>query len=184
MQKAAPEVLAAGKPADAERWSALVFNSPTPEVYYLPNYAWASSKIEHSEPVAFVGGRDSCRFLAPLLIRSISTVANGSRVDWTDACSPYGYGGLLRLSGDQTTDARDLRCFFDDLYEWCSMRDVVCCVLRLHPLNEAGEWFLRQNEWPNLHSIPLRGATTAIDVENWDALTIGLSGCEKTVVRI
>jgi len=168
MSKNAVELLAATNPGDAERWRAMVFDSPTPDVYYLPAYAWASSKIEQSEPVAFVGGSDSGRFLAPLLIRRLSALVNGSRVGWTDACSPYGYGGLLRLSGDQTTDARDLRCFFDDLYEWCSMRDVVCCVLRLHPLMKQEEWFLPTEEWPNLHSIPLRGATTAIDVENWD----------------
>jgi hypothetical protein len=158
------ETLAACNSADAERWRAIVLDSPTPDVYYLPAYAWASSKIAPSEPVAFVGGRDSCRFLAPLLIRSMSTEVNGSKVDWTDACSPYGYGGLLPLS-DNRSDAQDLSSFFDELHDWCSSREVVCCVLRLHPLIEQLEWFQSERQNLNLH---LRGSTVAINLETWD----------------
>ncbi|MGC1296017.1 MAG: GNAT family N-acetyltransferase [Alloacidobacterium sp.] len=168
MQKAALEMLVAANPADSERWNTLVSDSPMPDVYYLPAYARASSEIEHSEPVAIVAGQESCRFLAPLLIRPMSCFVNGSRIDWTDACSPYGYGGLLPLSTTQPPDARDLDRFLGDLHDWCSERGVVCCVLRLHPLMRQEEWFTPTEQWEKLLRIQLRGSTTAIDLENWD----------------
>jgi hypothetical protein len=168
MQETTLEVLTASNPADAERWDTLVNHSPTPDAYYLPAYAWATSEIEHSEPVAIVAGTDSYKFLAPLLVRRKSAVVNGSRIVWSDACSPYGYGGLLRLSGRELTNAQDLRCFFDELRRWCSARDVACCVLRLHPLMRQEEWFSPEDLRRNLLRMELRGTTTGIDIENWD----------------
>src|SRR5271166_1236093 len=162
------EVLTGANPSDTERWNTLVNNSPTPDAYYLPAYAWATSAIEHSEPVAIVAGTDSYKFLAPLLVRRMSAVVNGSRIDWRDACSPYGYGGLLHLSAPERTDVRDLRCFFDELHSWCSARDVACCVLRLHPLMRQEEWFAPDELKRNLLRMEFRGTTTAIDIENWD----------------
>jgi|SRR5271165_6213185 len=179
MQKTALEILDAANPADSERWGTLVSNSPMPDVYYLPAYARASSEIEQSEPVALVGGTDSSRFLAPLLIRRMSAVVSGSRVDWTDASSPYGYGGLLPLSSCQPTDMRDLRCFLDDLNDWCSARDVACCVLRLHPLTRQEEWFAREEQSQTFLRRRFRGSTTAIDLENWDDVRDRPSGMKK-----
>jgi len=134
----------------------------------LPAYARASSEIEQSEPVALFGGPDSCKFLAPLLIRRMSAVVNGSRIDWTDACSPYGYGGLLPLASCQPTDLRDLRCFLDDLNAWCSAHDVACCVLRLHPLMRQEKWFEPEKQRQKLLTMRFRGSTTAIDINDWD----------------
>ncbi len=166
IQENAVETLAAANPTDAERWSTLVSNSPTPDVYYLPAYVEAASKIEHAEPVAIVAGADSGKFLAPLLLRRMSAVVNNSKVDWTDASSPYGYGGLLRLSSNNPTGRRELRCFFDELRRWCSDRDVVCCVLRLHPLFQQEEWFAPEEQ--KVLGMRFRGTTIAIDLENWD----------------
>jgi len=168
MPRTAPEMLLAANPADSERWSTLVSASPMDDVYYSPAYARATSILEHSEPVAIVAGPDSCKFLAPLLLRRMSAVVNGSKIDWTDASSPYGYGGLLNLSGSESPDPRDLVCFLDDLHDWCTASDVVCCVLRLHPLMRQEEWFLPGEPWPELVRIRSRGPTTAIDIENWD----------------
>lgn len=164
MQKAAIEELVAARPAEAERWEALAAGSPTPDVYYLPEYALAASEIEHAETVAVVAGADLCRLLAPLLIRSMSAEDNGSNVQWTDACSPYGYGGLLSLSGHQPS-RDDLRLFFDGLRGWCSERRIVCCVVRLHPLMRQEEWFSSGEQALRLR---VRGTTTAIDLNEWD----------------
>lgn len=164
MSETGLELLDAANGADAERWTTLVSSSATPDVYYLPEYAQAASDIEHSEPVAIVAGCNSDRFLAPLLIRRKSLSVNGSSIEWSDACSPYGYGGLLRLSGNQT-NAPDVHCFFDDLRNWCSAYDVVCCVLRLHPLLHQEEWFATEPESIRIQS---RGSTTAIDIQGWD----------------
>jgi Acetyltransferase (GNAT) domain len=168
MQKTALEMLEAANPVDSERWNTLVSNSPAPDVYYMPAYARASAEIEHSEPVAILGGPDSGRFLAPLLLRRMSAVVNSSRIDWTDACSPYGYGGLVPLSIAQSTDVPDLRGFLDDLHDWSSTRDVACCVLRLHPLMKQEEWFTPEEQSQKFLRLRLRGSTTAIDLEDWD----------------
>jgi hypothetical protein len=168
MPKTTLEVLAPANPGDAERWNAMVSNAAVPDVYYLPAYARASSEIERSEPVALVGGPDSCRFLAPLLVRRMSAEVNGSGIEWTDACSPYGYGGLLPLSRSQPEDSHDLGCFLDALHDWCSIRDVVCCVLRLHPLMMQEDWFTTEEQGQKFLRLRLRGSTTAIDIENWD----------------
>jgi len=177
MPKTSLEMLAAASPEDAERWSALVSRSPMPDVYYLPAYAQAASEIEHAEPVAIVAGTDSSKFLAPLLLRRMSAVMNNSRIDWTDASSPYGYGGLLSLSSSHPTDPRGPRCFLDDLRSWCSDRDLVCCVLRLHPLLQQEEWFAPEEQ--KVLRMRFRGTTTAIDLENWDDARDWPGGMQK-----
>jgi Acetyltransferase (GNAT) domain len=169
MPSSTVEMLNATNPADAERWSALVRRSPAWDVYHLPTYVRASSKIEQSEPLAIVAGSGVCRILAPLLIRSVSTVADESRVEWLDACSPYGYGGLLNLSTTEKVDKRDLDCFLDDLRNWCCERHLVCCVLRLHPLMRQEEWFMPVQHWQDSVRIVFRGSTSAIDLKDWDA---------------
>jgi hypothetical protein len=164
MQKTAVEMLAT---ADSERWSTLVLDAPTPDVYYLPAYVQATSEIEHTEPIAIVAGHESCRFLAPLLLRSNSAVVNGVKMNWTDASSPYGYGGILPLSGS-APDAHSIRRFLDDLHSWSSDHNIVCCVLRLHPLTDQAEWFLPEEQWQKHLRISLRGSTSAIDLGHWD----------------
>jgi hypothetical protein len=168
MPSATLETLEAANLADAERWHTLVSSSPAPDVYYLPEYALATAELERAEPVAIVAGADPCRFLAPLLVRRMSSVVNGDTMQWIDACTPYGYGGLLPLSISQAGDAPGLGCFFDDLHDWCSVREIVCCVLRLHPLMRQDEWFAAEEQWQTLLRVQSRGSTTAIRLENWD----------------
>ena len=110
MQETTAETLLAINRTDIERWRALVSTSTAPDIYYLPEYAQATAEIEHSEPVAIIGGSHSCRVLAPLLVRRMSAVVNGSTLDWTDACSPYGYGGLLKLSGNEQMEIGRASC--------------------------------------------------------------------------
>lgn len=163
------EKLIATHPADTERWSALIRTSPARDVYYLPAYVRASSEIEQSEPVAIVAGSDACRILAPLLIRPMSVGADESRVEWIDACTPYGYGGLLNLSTSGKVDKRNLHCFLEGLHNWCCDGHLVCCALRLHPLMCQEQWFMPVQYWQNFVRIVFRGATTAIDLNDWDA---------------
>ena len=162
-------MLRATNPADAERWSALVRRSPAQDVYYLPAYVRASSEIEQSEPLAIVTGSGAQQILAPLLIRPMSTVADESSVEWLDACSPYGYGGLLNLSTTGKVDKRDLACFLEGLHDWCCERHLVCCALRLHPLMCQEEWFKPAQNWQDSVRLVYRGSTSAIDLKDWDA---------------
>lgn len=143
----------------------LVAGSSTPDVYYLPQYAITASEIEPSRPVAMVGGPDSRGLLAPLLIRDMSAEVNGSCLAWADACTPYGYGGLLSLAEAQPSVA-ELRCFFEELRAWCRGRNVVCCLVRLHPLMRQDEWFAAQEQ--RLVKLRIRGNTTAIRLDEWD----------------
>lgn len=159
------ETLDADNPVDTERWAALVEGSSRSDVYYLPAYAVAASEIEPSKPVAVVDNAKSCGLLAPFLIRNMKAEVNGSSIQWTDACSPYGYGGLLSLTGGQPSGL-DLRVFFDGVYAWCLTRNVVCCVIRLHPLIRQDEWF--DTEEQELARLRIRGNTTAISLDEWD----------------
>jgi Acetyltransferase (GNAT) domain len=168
MQETTIETLHATNPEDAERWNTLVRNSAAPDVYYLPAYAWSAAEMEQTEPVAIVAGSDSCRILAPLLIRRMSAVLNGSRIEWLDASSPYGYGGLLSLSATNDIDAGGLHRFLEQLHTWCSDHRVVCCVLRLHPLMRQENWFMRDEHWQKLLRVRVRGSTSAIDLSSWD----------------
>jgi len=178
MQKTTVETLHATNLADAERWSRLVSDAPTPDAYYLPAYAEATSEIEHSEPVAIIAGPES-RLLAPLLVRRMSAVVNGTRIDWADACSPYGYGGLLNLSGSEHINSESLQCFFEDLLCWCSSQNIVCCVLRMHPMIRQEEWFAPKAQWQRFLRIQMRGTTTAIDLADWVDTTDRPRGMRK-----
>lgn len=165
----AVETLSGTEPADAERWRTLVSTARSPDVYYLPEYARANCELENSEPLAIVAGADDCRILAPLLVRPMSAAVGDSRVEWLDACSPYGYGGLLNLSSKDTVDARDLHNFFDGLHNWCCDHRVVCCVIRLHPLLRQEEWFTPKEYWQKFLRLEVRGSTSGIDLGDWDA---------------
>jgi hypothetical protein len=160
------ETLRTKNPADVHRWATLVQKSPARDVYYLPAYVQASTEMEQSDPVAIVGGSDPCAILAPLLIRRMSVAVDEQpRTEWKDACSPYGYGGLLGLSTTRKVDKSDVRSFLKDLQNWCSENRLVCCVLRLHPLMCQESWFA--GDWP-VGKLVFRGPTSAIDLNDWN----------------
>ena len=133
MREIEPETLWAEDIVDAKRWSTLVESSPTPDVYYLPEYARATAEIELAEPLAVIAGAASARMLAPLLLRRMSAMIDGSVVEWLDASTPYGYGGLLSLSASDLIHPEHIRVFVDQQQlesTWCADRNVVCCVIR------------------------------------------------------
>jgi hypothetical protein len=163
------ETLKATDPADADRWSTLVQAAAVPDVYYLPAYARATAELEGSEPIAIVAGSQECKILAPLLVRRMSAGVNGSRFEWVDASSPYGYGGLLNLSASQKVDKHDVHCFVEALHQWCRKSQAVCCVLRLHPLLRQEEWFVPEQFEQNSVRVWFRGLTSAINLDAWDA---------------
>lgn len=163
-----PETLMAENGLNAKSWTTLVENSPTPDVYYLPEYARATAEIEMTEPLALVGGTASCRILAPLLLRRQTAMVRGAVKDWLDASTPYGYGGLLSLSPSDCVHSEGLRCFVDQLANWCSERHVVCCVIRLHPLIEQQDWFEGVERWDDRLQLHSRGTTSSIELAQWD----------------
>jgi hypothetical protein len=98
----ATETLMARTPADAKRWTELVESSAMPDVYYLPEYACATAEIERALPMALIAGPTSGGILAPLLVRRMIAMVNGSSMEWLDASTPepfcIGSGGRTRTS--------------------------------------------------------------------------------------
>jgi Acetyltransferase (GNAT) domain len=162
------DILLASDPLDTKRWTALVENSTFSDVYYLPEYACASAEIERTVPVALIAGASSCKMLAPLLIRRMSANGDSSAIEWLDAATPYGYGGVLSLSPSGLADTSAVQLFFEQLHEWCSNRKIVCCVIRLHPMLEQHDWMHTANNWQDCLRIHSRGITTAIDLSRWN----------------
>ena len=161
------QILTAGDPQEAARWTALVENSALPDVYYLPEYASATAEIEQTEPVALIAGPSSSRILAPLLIRRMSAIVNDSSTEWLDAATPYGYGGLLSLSASGLADAAALHLFFEQLHDWCSSRGN---HLLRHPPpspDRAAGVVCSERTWENLR-IGSPRLTSSIDCDDWD----------------
>ena len=168
MAEAGPEILIAKEPEDSTRWTALVEASALPDVYYLPAYACATAEIEKTEAKALIAGPASRLILAPLLVRRMRTEGNGAVVDWVDAATPYGYGGMLSLSDSGRTDSGALRCFFEHLQTWCSRQGVVCCVIRLHPVTAQQEWFSPEERWENIQRVCSQRLMSSIDCDDWN----------------
>jgi hypothetical protein len=161
-----PEVLHADDGLDEERWTALVQSSSKADVYYLPEYARATAEIEQTKPLAFVATLPSGRILAPLLIRHTSAATGHSPIEWLDASTPYGYGGLLDSSGQVHLEA--FHSFFQQLSSWCSDRCIVCCVIRLHPLIGQQNWTDAAGYWQERLQIHARGITCSIGLSEWN----------------
>jgi len=166
MRETGPETLLTTNSLDVKRWTTLVERSPAQDVYYSPEYAEATAEIEQTEPIALVAGPPSCRILAPLLIRRTPATIKISRSEWLDASTPYGYGGLLGLSGHPHPDA--LHAFLYQLNDWCLGRGLVCCVIRLHPLTAQNLWFHTNDYWSEQLQIHSRGTTSSIELAQWD----------------
>lgn len=157
-------VLYGDNPEDIAAWDDLVDRAPVPDVYYRPAYLRAYALTGHSRPVAVVVRSGSTEALFPLLIRKLDV--NGEVV--RDAITPYGYGGLLRLSGPEHPEAEAMREIFRKLRDWARASGLVACAIRLHPLLDqhasCGISDISE-EWIRLFS---RGETTAIDLRHWD----------------
>ena len=168
MREIKPEILSAENSLDITHWTTLVEKSSAPDVYYLPEYARATAEIEQTEPIALIAGQASTRMLAPLLLRRMSATLHGSAIDWVDASTPYGYGGLLNLSASDLVLPEQFRYFVDQLSTWCLDRHVVCCVLRLHPLIEQQDWVQPKDVWQNHLQLHSRGTTTSVELAQWN----------------
>jgi hypothetical protein len=168
MQEMTPEILSAKNLQDAKRWTELVENSAFPDVFYLPEYACATAEVERTEPMALIAGPSSDRILAPILVRRMSATVNDSKAEWLDAATPYGFGGLLRLSTSVRADPSALEPFFEQLDDWCRSLGIVCCVIRLHPLIDQQKWFVPNLDGKNVPQLHSRKFTWSIDCNDWD----------------
>jgi hypothetical protein len=160
------DILDANAALDEKRWIALVESSSDQDVYYLPEYARASAEIEHTKPLALIAGSSQGWTLAPLLVRRISAGSGDSALEWLDAGTPYGYGGLLNAPGCVCQET--IASFFHQLHAWCASRKIICCVLRLHPLLDQQNWIDRAGAWQKRLLVHPRGPTYSIRLSEWD----------------
>src|SRR5262244_1233286 len=84
---------------DERVWKSLLGEAEIEDVYYRPGYVRAHEKAGHGRMVAVVVSIDESRFLLPLLLRPLSELTFAGCSTAYDAVTPYGYGGLVRVSG-------------------------------------------------------------------------------------
>jgi methionyl-tRNA formyltransferase len=167
-------ILHGHNPEDIATWEDLVDRAPVQDVYYRPGYVRAYALTGHGRPVAVVVRSGSTEALFPLLIRKLDIDGQVVR----DAATPYGYGGLLRLSGPERPEPEGTREIFGQLRDWARASGLVACTQRFHPLLDQDTSWVSQvpREWSRVFP---RGETTAVDLKRWDDSRHQLLGMTK-----
>jgi serine/alanine adding enzyme len=172
------EVLRLDDPGEVRRWAELVDSSPNPDSYYRPGYARACETAGHGKALGLLLETSSVRALLPILLRPLSSLAFCATSDLYDVITPYGYGGLLLLSEVDPPSPAQFHELFLCLQQWCKQAKVISCLVRLHPLLHQSEWFspLAQSSLTGLSRF---GATTALDLSQWDSQSDSLATMNK-----
>ena len=173
-------VLYGQNPEDIATWDDLVDRAPIPDVYYRPAYLRAYALTGHGRPVAVVVRSGSTEALFPLLIRKLDIDGQVVR----DAITPYGYGGLLRLSGPEYTGSRN------DAPDCSGNCGIGCAPPASWParyafipcLDQDAAWCWTDAPRNGRVRFP-RGQTTAIELKCWDDIRHRVLGMnERTTV--
>lgn len=174
------QVLDAKDPSDSSLWDELVDRAPIPDVYYRPEYARANEAIDHGRAIALLISHQNIQALIPLLLRPLSGLPFAAGQPGFDAVTPYGYGGLLSLTGGRGPSKADVSDLLDALQCWCKASDVISCHIRLHPLLEQTQWLDAMPFEDHAVSICFRGLTTGIDLSHWDSADQRAAGMSDT----
>jgi hypothetical protein len=151
-------------PVAAAHWDELVAGSPQPDVYYRAAYVLASAELEQSQPLGLIISSSNRRYLLPMLLRPISSPDGQS---WSDASTPYGFGGVICLDLDSGATPSDGADLFQGLRVWSSTRKLVTCVLRSHPML-AQDWLFAQAPGIDFVTVTRRAETVAVPLQLWD----------------
>ena len=179
------KVLSVDDPSDFADWDELVDRAPTSDVYYRPGYALANQVVDHGKAIALLLSGLNAQVLMPLLLRPLSDLPFAADQPGFDAVTPYGYGGLLLLSGTGQASESDVQGLLNALQRWCAERDVVSCHIRLHPLLEQTQWLDATQFQDHTASLCFRGLTTGIDLSKWDSANRRIAGmCEARRSRL
>ena len=162
-------------PEDIRTWEGFVDNAPIPDVYCRPGYMHATALADHSRPVAVVISKWPARVLLPLVIRDLEI--NGKIVQ--DAVTPFGYGGLLRLSGPSYPGPRITREVFAQLLDWTRASGLVACSLRFHSLWDKDTGWGTVDIAEDWVRVFPRGQTTAVELKYWDETRNRIAGMTK-----
>lgn len=101
----------------------------TYDFYHIPEYVSIEAQMLKGEAIAYYHEADNCKILIPLVKRKIPCLQTNQN-DWYDACSPYGYAGIL-CNQEFDIDAMDdiVEKFQQDARE----EGLVTTMIRLHP---------------------------------------------------
>jgi hypothetical protein len=149
---------------EATRWDELVACSPNADVYHRAAYVLASAELEHSQPLGLMISSSNRSYLLPMLLRPISSPDGRS---WSDASTPYGYGGVICLGLDSGIAPPDGADLFQRLRAWSATQKLVSCVLRSHPLL-AQDWLFAKAPDIDFVTVTRRGQTVAALLHLWD----------------
>lgn len=106
-------------------WPAILSRCPH-DFFQLAEYTRMAARHEGCEGVAALISNADNALLIPLLVHP-----QDSSGEWFDACSPYGYPGMLFLDAQR---ADMLAAFAAAFYEQARRRRIVSVFIRLHPL--------------------------------------------------
>jgi len=162
------EVLSASDAQDSARWEALVGSARTPDVYYRPAYVRAYERAGQGKGIALVIGAGQARILVPILLRPLHELPFARGEPGLDATTPYGYGGVLLLSGPAPFTKEDAAGVVKTLREWCLSTGVVSCFLRLHPLLDQEHLLGWAKHEENGLVLCYHVPTTAVNLTDWD----------------
>lgn len=161
------DVLEIGCAADVKRWSSIVDQAVLPDVYYRPEYARACAEAEKSNACALFINASGFRVLLPLLLAEPLDFTHHVPQAWRCAYSPYGYGGILPLDNFSLPQPEQVDALWEALQQWGRQSNVVCLLMRLHPLLGQDKLF----EKYNCEDVILRqgNQTIAINLQSWNA---------------
>jgi hypothetical protein len=171
------DVLDARRDADLQQWEAIVDESALPDVYYRPGYVLACREANTKAVCALLIDAAGYRALLPLIVANLCIPDGGTGGTARYAYSPYGYGGLLPLDHLRGPNAEQIGALQKAVQEWGRQNDVVCVVVRMHPLAGQELWF---DGYDCDDAILKKGnVTTAVDLEMWNDAEQSIGSLEK-----
>lgn len=129
------ELLMGSRMQDFQRWESLCQKIPQADIYFFPQYAQIYEREGDGAAHCFIYRLANGLVLYPFLLRRINDVSLFHDIEeCRDIITPYGYGGPLYSSTDESLLPRLARDFLDSFHEYCHEHRIVSEFARLHPL--------------------------------------------------
>lgn len=148
------------RPSQRQAWHDILLRCNFYDTYHLPEYHLAIRDVDEGEPV-LVAFEDGPYVAAlPLLIRNMDSIPELRGTDWRDACSAYGYPGLITNCSPDGPGAEAFRkAWQESVVQILQSLDIVSVFIRQHPLAQTG-WM-----WRELGLVKPLGQTVVIDLK-------------------
>lgn len=147
-------------PTQSQDWYDALVRCGSYDVYHLPEYHLAVREVDQGEPLLLAYQHGQYVAALPILLRSVETVAELCGTGWKDACSAYGYPGLLtNCSPDDPAAPAFREGWQAALSQVLQNLRVVAMFVRQHPLFPTS-WM-----WQNLAAVKPLGQTVVLDLQ-------------------